>query len=116
MIFQVLPSVGMHEDREIAAVERQPRQQWRQLFVLERYLVAEARVRADRPLVEAAHLDRERLLDLLTQRLGGLGRDGIEVDMGVPVLDFRCVHALTLSYRSTRLTEPSAVPRCEHAC
>ena len=56
------------------------------------------------------------LSTFLAQRLRGLGRNGIEVDVGVPVLDFRCVHALTLSHRTARQTEPSAVPRCEHAC
>src|SRR5690349_1219236 len=116
MVFQVLTGVGMHEDREVAAVQRQPRQQWRQLLVLERHLVAEARMRADRSLVEAAHLDLESLLDFLAQRSRGLRRDGVEVDVGVPILNFRCVHALTVSYCRTRLSEPSAVPRCELAC
>ena len=55
------------------------------------HLVAEHRMRADRLLVEAAHLDVEALLDPLAQRPGGIARGGIEVDVGVPVLDLGCL-------------------------
>ena len=58
-------------------------------------------------LVEAAHLDVEILLDLLAQRPGGIARGGVEIDVGVPILDLRRFHDRTLSHRRTRLTEPS---------
>src|SRR6267142_2558775 len=116
MVFEILAGIGMDEHGEVAMVQRQPGDQRRELVVLERHLIAEHRMRADRLFVEAAHLDVERLLDLLAQCPGPIARAAIEVDVGVPVLDLRRVHDCTLSHRSARLSEPSTVPRCGRAC
>src|SRR5216683_7583525 len=116
MVFEILAGIGMDEHGEVAVVQRQPGDQRRKLVVLERHLVAEHRMRPDRLLVEAAHLDVEAFFDTLAQRPGGIARTGVEVDVGVPVLDLYSVHGLTLAHRPARLSEPRTVPRTGWAC
>src|SRR6266403_1469517 len=84
IVFEILSGIGMDEHGKVAMVQRQPGDQRSELVVLERHLIAEHRMRPDRLFVEAAHLDVERLLDLLAQCPGRVARGGIEVDVGVP--------------------------------
>ena len=96
MVFEVVPGVGMGEDREVAAVHREPRHEGCELLVPEMDLEAELRMRTDGLFVEAPHLDLEALLDRLPQRPRRISRCSIEVDVAVPIDDLWCVHASTL--------------------
>lgn len=93
MIPEGIVGIGVHENVQRPVIEREPRDDLGEVGRLERQLIGPHRMRTHRAFVETAHLQlaREARLDLLAQDPGSVAMSGIEVHVGVPVLDCRYV-------------------------
>ncbi len=92
MIAQSIARIGMGEDDQVAAIERQPGYDLGEMLRRESNLIGEHRMRTDRVFVETTHLHLagETLRDGFAQGRCEIARSGIEIDVRVPGLDF-CV-------------------------
>ena len=87
VVQQVVTGIGMQKNHQPAPIERQPRQDDTDQFGTEGQLAAPVRVRANRALVDAAHLQVEQPRRFFGQGAGLVEGGGIEIEMGVVALD-----------------------------
>ena len=103
VVFEILPGLGMHEHRETAAVEHQPRHDRLELIARERDLVHRFRMRPDGLVSPSTEPDRETPVECLPHR-GGIGTARlVVVDVGVVAVDFGCVRGHPRFHRRSRL-------------
>ncbi|MOA41119.1 hypothetical protein D3C78_1630550 [compost metagenome] len=89
MIHQVVAGDRVHQHHQSIAMQRQPRDQFGKHRRTEGQLAAPVRMRPDRALVHAAHLQLEALRRFLAQGAGLLQGVGIEVHVDVVAVDMR---------------------------
>lgn len=95
VIAQLVAGVRMHEHVEFTMVQREPRNDLGKSVRRKRKLVAPSRMRADRPLVKAAWLDAfaKPCSHHVPERPCRIAAGGVEIDMGVPARDARCLES-----------------------
>ena len=87
MVGAVVARLGMGEDGEAGAIEREQLRDIAELLGRHGQLDAAARMRADGPEMEMADCDPEARLDRGGERLGLLDVLGIVIDVGVEIAD-----------------------------
>ncbi len=87
VIQQVVAGIGVQKHHQPAPIERQPRQDRADQSGTEGQLAAPVRVRADRALVDAAHLQVEQTRAFFGQAAGRGDGGRIKIEMGVIAVD-----------------------------
>src|SRR5690348_2341415 len=101
----------MHQNRQVRAIQHQPRDNPRKFVRRELHLIHRGRMRPDGLVAPAPHLDGEVLFELLADTRGGLTRTIIVINVGVITLDSRGVNSFSHWAFSMwrRLTRISAI-------
>lgn len=108
VVQQIIPRIGVQKNYQPVPINRQPWQYDAEQFGAESQLAAPVGVRADRPLVHAAHADAKLLRGFFTQGARLFEGAGIKVNVGVIALDSLHKHLL----KNGLLSLLKAVKRC----